>query len=175
MKQPKIIVITGAESTGKSTLAESLGQHYHVQVIPEFAREYVEHLNRPYNFNDVEIIARKQMEQLNAMKKPEHPLIFVDTWLIITKIWFDVVFHQVPEWLDREIKATNIDLFLVCDIDLPWIPDPVRENGGEKRRILQEMYIETIKKYNFTYHIVNGKDQLRFENALHQVELLLGK
>lgn len=175
MEQPKIVVITGAESTGKSALAESLGKHYNVPVIPEFAREYMEQLNRPYNFNDVEIIARKQMEQLNVVKKLEHPLIFVDTWLIITKIWFEEVFHQFPEWLDREIRASNIDLFLVCDIDLPWIPDPVRENGGEKRRILQEMYIEHIKKYNFTYHIVNGKDQLRFENALQQVKLLLGK
>lgn len=172
-KQPKIVVITGAESTGKSTLAEALGNYYHVPVIPEFARDYVEKLNRPYTYGDVEKIALKQVEELNAAKKLEHPVIFVDTWLIITKIWFEVVFQKVPAWLENTIRTTPIDLFLVCDTDLPWIPDPVRENGGEKRRILHDMYIENIKKYNFTFHIVNGEDQLRFENALHQVKLLL--
>jgi len=172
-KQPKVVVITGAESTGKSTLAEALGNYYHVPVIPEFARDYVEKLNRPYTYGDVEKIALKQLEELNAAKKLEHPVIFVDTWLIITKIWFEVVFQKVPAWLENTIRTTPIDLFLVCDTDLPWIPDPVRENGGEKRRILHDMYIENIKKYNFTFHIVNGEDQLRFENALHQVKLLL--
>ena len=172
-KQSKIIVITGAESTGKSTLAESLGKHFGAPVIPEFARTYVEQLNRPYNHIDVEIIARKQIEQVNAAIELEYPFVFVDTWLFITKIWFEVVFQYVPEWLEYEIKSSNIELFLVCDIDLKWIPDSVRENGGEKRKILHQMYIENIKKYNFTYHIVNGENQLRFENALHQIKLLL--
>ena len=172
-KQPKIVVITGAESTGKSTLAEALGKNFNVPVIPEFAREYVEKLNRPYNYNDVEMIAHQQVEELNTAIKSGHPVIFVDTWLIITKIWFEVVFQKVPQWLENEIRTAAIDLFLVCDTDLPWIPDSVRENGGEKRRILHDMYIENIKKYNFTFHIVTGEDQLRFANALRQVKLLL--
>ncbi|HKI87928.1 MAG TPA: ATP-binding protein, partial [Draconibacterium sp.] len=150
-KPPKIIIITGAESTGKSTLAESLGQYFNVPVIPEFAREYVEQLNRAYKYSDVEIIARKQVEQLHAAKKQNHPVIFVDTWLIISKVWFEMVFERVPTWMENEIQTSQIDLFLVCDIDLPWIPDSVRENGGKKRRILQNMYIDNIKKYNFTY------------------------
>jgi NadR type nicotinamide-nucleotide adenylyltransferase len=173
--QPKIVVITGAESTGKSTLAESLAAHFHVPLIPEFARNYVEQLNRPYNYNDVEIIARQQVKQVNAARESEYPVIFVDTWLIITKVWFEVVFRKVPEWLKDEIQSTDIELFLVCDNDLPWIPDPVRENGGEKRKLLQNKYIENIKKYNFTFQIVNGENDLRFKNALYQIKLLLEK
>ena len=171
-KTPKIVVITGAESTGKSTLTESLATYYKVPFIPEYAREYIEKLNRPYNYNDVEIISRKQIKQVNNLIKSEYPIIFVDTWLIITKVWFEVAFGNIPEWLENEIRSTKIDLFLLCDIDLPWIPDPVRENGGEKRKLLHDRYIENIKKYNFTFHMVKGEDKQRFENALQHVKHL---
>jgi hypothetical protein len=55
---------------------------------------------------------------------------------------------------------------LICDIDLPWEPDPVRENGGDRRLFLHNKYIEEIKKYNFNYKIVSGIDSVRFSNAI---------
>ncbi len=164
--KPKIIVVTGAESTGKSTLTEALANHFDVPFVPEFAREYVEKIKRKYNFHDVETIAGEQIEQLNALQHSAQPFIFIDTWLIITKIWFEVVFDAVPDWFSKEIQKTNIDLFLVCDIDLPWIPDPVRENGGEQRIILHNKYVQEIENYNFKYKIVRGKSEKRFQNAL---------
>lgn len=164
--QPKIIVITGAESTGKSTLTEKLASHFKVPFIPEIAREYVENLGYKYNYNDVENIARIQIEQLKKLKNADAEYIFLDTWLIVTKIWFEFVYNKIPDWLISEIIKTKINLFLVCDIDLPWIADPVRENGGENRKILQNKYIENIKKFNFDYKIVSGFDDERFNNAL---------
>ncbi len=163
---PKIIVITGAESTGKTTLTEQLSTHFNSPFIPEIAREYVEKLDRKYTWSDVETIAKKQVELFNSVKKTEAPYLFVDTWLIVTKIWFEFVYKQIPDWLISEIKKTRIDLFLVCDIDLPWIYDPVRENGGENRKILQNMYIENIRNYGFDYKIVRGFEHNRFYNAV---------
>src|SRR5665811_850276 len=78
----KIIVITGAESTGKSTLTETLAIHFNVPFVPEIARDYVEKLDRKYTFEDVEIIARKQVEQLDSLKNCDSPYIFVDTWSV---------------------------------------------------------------------------------------------
>jgi nicotinamide riboside kinase len=166
----KIIVITGAESTGKSALTGFLAGHYKAPYIQEFARSYIEQLNRKYTYEDVELIARKQVEQLEEMKKIYTQFIFVDTWLIITKIWFEEVFKNVPEWIEAEIKKTTIDLFLVCDTDLPWIPDQVRENGGERRIYLQNQYIENIRNYGFKYTIVKGENHERFLNALSVLE-----
>src|SRR6056297_316971 len=168
----KIIVITGAESTGKSVLTKWLANHFQVPFIPEFAREYVEKLNRDYNYSDVEFIAKKQISQLHEFQKAGLPYIFADTWLIITKIWFEVVFKQVPSWIDETMKETAISLFLVCDTDLPWIPDSVRENGGEQRELLQKKYINTIEEYGFNYKIVSGKNDERFKNALDAVKQL---
>ena len=117
---PAIFVITGAESTGKSAMAEWLANHFNVPYIPEFARNYIEHLNRPYTSGDVEIIASTQVKEINEYKNSNYPFIFVDTWLIITKIWFEVVYGESPLWLENEIKNSKICMFLVCDIDLPW-------------------------------------------------------
>ena len=161
-----MIVITGAESTGKSTLTEALAHYFKVPFVPEYARSYIENLNREYNYNDVEIIARKQVEIFNSVKKSNSEFVFIDTWLIITKIWFEEVFNKIPSWIEHEIINTKINLFLVCDTDLPWIPDPVRENGGENRLKLQKKYIEQIEHYNFNYKIVSGNQNERIINAI---------
>jgi NadR type nicotinamide-nucleotide adenylyltransferase len=168
----KIIVITGAESTGKSTLTEQLAIHFGAPFMPEIARTYVEQLNRKYTFNDVEQIAKQQVEFLNNIKKQPVPMVFADTWLIITKIWFEFVFNKKPEWLVDEIQKTKIDLFLVCDTDLQWVEDPVRENGGENRNILQKLYIKNIVEFGFSYKIVNGNGSDRLSKAINFVNEL---
>ena len=170
---PKIVVITGAESTGKSTLTEELANYFKVPFIPEIAREYIETLNRKYTYYDVESIAFQQVELFNRMKMNNIPVLFLDTWLIITKVWFEIVYTKKPEWLTKTISGIKIDLFLVCDTDLPWVADPVRENGGEKRLKLQKMYIRNITDYGFQYRIVNGKGEKRFESALSFVKEIM--
>ena len=174
MKQrPKIIAITGAESTGKSNLARELSEHYGAPFIPEYARDYIQNLDRKYTFEDVEYIAQKQVEQYNDLIKSDFQVIFLDTWLLITKVWFEVVFGRVPHWIENELKNTKIDLFLVCDTDLPWISDPVRENGGENRERLQEKYISEIGKYGFPYEIIQGMNGTRVQNAISVIDRIL--
>lgn len=172
-KKPKIVVITGAESTGKSTLTEQLAIHFDTLFMPEIARSYVEGINRKYTFNDVEQIAKLQVENLNNLCTQPVPVVFVDTWLIITKVWFEFVYNKTPGWLVDEIQKTRVNLFLMCDTDLPWVYDPVRENGGENRNILQNLYIKNIVEFGFKYQIVQGTDNIRLSNAIKFVEELI--
>jgi nicotinamide riboside kinase len=72
--------------------------------------------------------------------------------------------------LKEELVNTNIDLFLVCNTDLPWKPDPVRENGGDKRLVLHNKYIKEIKKYGFKYQTVSGTGSQRYSNALKHLK-----
>jgi NadR type nicotinamide-nucleotide adenylyltransferase len=174
MPEPTVkIVITGAESTGKSTLSEALAAHYHAKWIPEFSRSYIEKLHRDYTYSDIEIIAHQQISEQQNIDH-ENKIVFFDTWLIITKIWFEFVFGKSPDWLHRSILQSKIDLFLVCDIDIPWIPDPVRENGGENRIILHNIYIDQIKSYGFNYQLVSGLDEERLKNAVKIIDVFLG-
>jgi len=161
------IVITGPESTGKTALAQTLAEKYNTLWVPEYARDYVEKLNRPYDYDDVVRIARHQITQETIYaSKVRHGLLFFDTWLIITKVWFDLVFGTCPEWVTDHIRASKIDLFLVCSTDLPWIADPVRENGGEKREELLTLYCDEIRSFGFDYEIIEGSGPARAANAV---------
>ena len=166
----KRIVITGPESTGKTELARALAEKLGTLWIPEYARHYVETLGREYEFDDVEKIAKHQVAQESEyLSKIKNGIMIFDTWLIITKVWFDVVYGKCPTWLPVHIGASEIDLFLVCATDLPWIADPVRENGGEKREELFQMYIREIQKFGFNFEIIHGVGEARLACALKQL------
>jgi len=169
----KKIVITGPESTGKTMLAEFLANHYHTQFVPEYAREYIGGLIRPYCYKDVEFIARKQVEMEKIFMEKASKILFYDTWLIITKTWFQVVYGKYPEWLDQKLRESSIDLYLLCYFDIPWIPDPLRENPGKMRKKLFHIYQDEIKKTAVPSGIVKGKGDTRFNNALEIVNRFL--
>lgn len=170
--KPKIIVVTGAESTGKSTLTKKLSEHFDVPFVPEIARDYIEKLKHNYTFSDVEKIAKVQIEMFEKYSNSDAPYVIMDTWLIITKVWFEFVYQKVPDWLLESIEKYKIDLFLLCDIDIPWIDDPVRENGGLNRKKLHEKYIENLNFYKFNFEIVKGLDEMRFLKAIKIVNEL---
>lgn len=169
------IALTGPESTAKSTLAIALAKTYQGVVVNEYARDYIQKLNRPYEFEDVEKIAARQIEEyLEAVNSGEN-IIFFDTWLIITKIWFREVFGKIPDWIDAAIKELPIDLYLICSPDIEWIPDPLRENGGERRTELFHNYLREIKKTGQAFYIVEGKGKDRLFNAKGAVDQFIKK
>lgn len=169
-QKPKIIVVTGPESTGKTTLAKDLAKHYNTSYIPEYAREYIENLQRPYEYADLEIIAKRQVQDLKDSVDKANGYLFLDTYLIITKVWFDIVYDECPAWLIDEIENCKVDLFLVCDTALPWEPDNVRENGGEMREILFERYINELEAFNLPYKIVTGTGEDRIRSAIQHIQ-----
>lgn len=169
----KKIVITGPESTGKTELTIKLAQHYNTTYVPEYAREYIENLNRKYTYDDVETIAKKQINLANHLSNKESTILFLDTYLIITKVWFKWVYNKCPGWLLKSIEEMKIDLFILCNIDLPWIDDPVRENGGENRIRLFKEYKKELDTYGFNYKIVSGFGEERFRNALQYINEII--
>ena len=160
------IAVTGPESTGKTTLAIQLAEFYHGQYIAEFARDYVEKLPRHYTYDDVEAIAKIQVEQYVTTKSASGQLFFFDTWLIITKVWFNWVFKKTPSWLEDRINDCPIDLYLLCLPDLPWEADPVRENGGENRLRLLDQYRNELQHYGFNFVEIGGIGEVRLKSAI---------
>jgi len=162
----KIIVLTGPESTAKSTLTKALATHYQAAYFPEYAREYLSGKEGNYTRADVEHIARKQVEQYEQALQGGTTLAFLDTWLIITKIWFEWVYVQVPGWLEEAIISHPVDLFLLCRPDIPWEPDPLREHGGEQRNQLFQTYRNELLGYGFRFSEIGGKGGERMTNAI---------
>ncbi|MCK9303290.1 MAG: ATP-binding protein [Bacteroidales bacterium] len=172
--EKKIIVLTGPESTGKTTLGRQLAQRYNNGVfVPEYAREYVEKLqcvNRSYTYEDVETIAQHQVTNLIEAQSRftfDTQYVFVDTYLIITKIWFIHCYKSYPQWIDESLRHFHVNMVLLCKPDLPWKPDPVRENGDdEMRNVLYNEYLQEIKAFGFPYSEIGGVGEERLQNAL---------
>ena len=92
----------------------------------------------------------------------------MDTFLIITKVWFNEVYKRYPDWIDAELKGLKPGLFLLCNYDLPWTYDPLRENM-ELRPYLFEQYRKELEYYNFSYKIVSGEKTDRLEQAVRSI------
>lgn len=168
------IAITGPESVGKSTLTKVLAEHFHGKFVTEFARDYVAALNRPYTYEDVEIIARKQMNQYDesfSETNSVYPAVFFDTFLMISKVWFNHVWHRQPDWFDQAIRTRPMDLYLLCAPDIPWEADNVRENG-KIREVLFLQYKKELEFYKQKYVIIAGSGLQRIENAIHEINKL---
>lgn len=167
MKKKHKIVVIGPESTGKTTLCRSLAKKFNTLCLEEYAREYVEKLNRSYNYEDLENIARRIFELEDEIEKKADKYYFIDTSVIVMKVWFEVVYNKIPEWFENKMPDYFGDLYLLTKVDLPWEYDPVREYPEEeKRHKLFDIYLENLKKYNLNYGIVEGKGEERLKNAI---------
>lgn len=148
--------IIGPESTGKTTLAQQLAKQYNAVYVPEYAREYVESLSRPYTYNDVCAIARHQIEQMKLYTDDTGDgIVIYDTELIITRVWFDYCYGSTPDWVLEALERYKPDVYLLMYPDLAWVDDPVRENGGDAIRMeLYHRYLQEIQTLQVPCYII---------------------
>ena len=170
VNQKKRIVLTGPESTAKSTLSKLLAAHYGGLAYPEFARDYLCGKTSHYEYSDVEAIAHGQLSQYRDSLEKQSNYFFFDTWLIVTKIWFRWVYKQEPDWLEPAIVNHPMDLYLLCKPDIPWEPDPLRENGGEQREKLFHIYRNELVKRAFPFVEIGGEGEVRLQNAIDAID-----
>jgi NadR type nicotinamide-nucleotide adenylyltransferase len=163
------IAITGPESTGKSMLARQLAAHYHTRWVPEYAREYLEQLDRPYHENDLLTIAHGQMEQEESIMPQTGDFLFCDTELLVVKIWSDVKYGRCHPWIIEHLKKPRYSLYLLCDIDLPWEYDPLREHP-DHRQFLYDLYYNELKNRQFPFYVVSGTGSDRVTNAIEIIQ-----
>ncbi|MCX6230771.1 MAG: ATP-binding protein [Bacteroidetes bacterium] len=168
----KRIAITGPESTGKSQLAEELAAHYHTLFVAEYAREYIEKLDRQYTYDDVLEIAKGQLLRENEAANAANALLFCDTDFTVTKIWCDYKYKQCHDWINGQFVSHTYDIYLLCSTDLPWEYDAQRENPNEREELFQH-YLKTLTDNGFPFAIINGTGAERLQNAIKAVDKLI--
>jgi len=169
----KRISITGPESTGKSFLAEKLANHYSGTWVPEFARVYIDHLDREYTYDDILFIAKSQIECESVGLRMAKSFLFCDTDLIVLKIWCEYKYGKCHKWILEQIDQTQYDLYLLLNIDIPWQPDAQREHP-DNRKELFELYLKELKSRGLPFEIISGLENDRIQNAMKVVDQRFG-
>ncbi len=158
------IAITGPESTGKSTIARQLAKHYKTEWVPEYAREYIDKLNRPYNIQDLNEIAQGQMAQEDQLSLKANKILFCDTDITVIKIWSEHKFGVIDPFIISSCDKIKYDLYLLMNIDLPWKVDQQREYP-EKRKFFFNLFEDELNVRKSNYKVISGNDYERFNNA----------
>ena len=181
----KKIVIIGPESTGKSTLCAQLAAHYNTIWIEEYAREYLLTNGREYTFNNLLDVARGQIEKeeagvKNILYSRKHSLIsdvdgqpnllFIDTDMYVLKVWCEFVFNRCHHWILNRIVERKYDLYLLCDVDLPWVKDELREYPDlVTRKKLYHHYKDLIINQQVPWVNISGNYEQRLQQAIDAV------
>ena len=183
MKPIQKIVVLGPESTGKSTLCAALAAHYQTIWTPEYARTYLSEHGTKYSYDDLFTIAKGQIEneeksiellgqniEDNKSQVANNKLI-IDTDMYVMKVWCEYVFNNCHHYILEQINQRNYDLYLLCDIDLPWTADEMREYpNAEPRLELFTIYKELLINQNTPWGIVSGLGAQRTTNAIELIE-----
>ena len=195
----KKIVIIGPESTGKSTLCEQLAAHYNTLWCPEYARAYLLQHGTNYSYDDLLTIAKGQLaleneytEKVKSKKaKEQDPLqintnspftthhspltthlspLFIDTDMYGMKVWCEFVFGNCHRCILDQIVERKYDLYLLCNVDLPWVKDELREYPDpETRRKLYHHYKELLINQPVPWVDISGGYEERLQKAIDAI------
>ena len=193
----KKIVAVGPESTGKSTLSAHLANHYETLWCPEFARNYLIANNNTYTYDTLLTIAKGQLiledectaaimheqssksiiQSSNYSPLTTHhtPFLFIDTDMYVMKVWCEFAFGKCHRFILDEIAKRKYDLYLLCNIDLPWTYDPLREYPDEEpRKELYSIYKNILTNQQTPWVEISGTDEVRLQCGIDAVEKYCG-
>ena len=155
------IIVTGPESSGKTTLCKALSKHFNLPFSKEYAKEYLDALNRDYNQDDLLNIAKGQLQAENGIQ-------LLDTDLITLKIWSEYKYDSCDKWILTQIEKQKTEnrFYLLCKPDFPWEADPLRENPTNRNELF-EIYKKEIESLGHDYFIVQGEDIAK--QAIYQI------
>lgn len=164
-------VVSGPESTGKSSLCKQLAKHFDGHIVPEYARTYLDQQGHEYDESDLIKIADGQQKLID---KAHAELNFCDTDLLTVIIWLATRFGKENEAMLKKWLDFNADLYLVCKPDVPWIYDPLRE-CEHIREDLFDLHIQLLKEYKKEFVIIEGSYTKRFDQAVFEVNQKLNE
>ena len=159
------IIITGPESSGKTTLCRTLSKHFNIPFTKEYARGYINKLEREYTQNDLLSIAKGQLESELSSQ-------LLDTDLITIKIWSEYKYESCDKWILDQIEKQKTEnrFYLLCSPDIPWQADNQRENPNDREDIFK-IYKQKLENLDHDYFIVEGKN--RVENSISKISSII--
>ncbi len=155
------IIITGPESSGKTTLCKQLSKYFNIPFSDEYARKYLEKLNKTYTQEDLLNIAKGQVK-LEQLATHKQQISLHDTDLITIKIWSEYKYDNCDKWITQQIEQLKTEqrFYLLCKPDIPWKADPQRENPNNRAELFN-IYTKELTTLGQQYSIIKGEERLK--------------
>ncbi len=173
------VVLFGPESTGKTTLAQLLAEHYNEPWVPEFARDYLqEKFDRTQiicEYSDMLPIARGQMQLENELSAEADRVLICDTDLLETLVYSEQYYEGRAEPLLRKYAERNsYDLYLLTGIDVPWEEDDLRDRPHQREEMFRA-FEQALIDHDRDYVLLTGPLEKRFRDAISHIDSLLAQ
>lgn len=169
-------VIYGPESTGKTTLAEQLAEHYQTLWVPEFSRDYLQEkwdlTQTICEESDLLPIAKGQMAAENSTALKANRVLFLDTNVRTTVLYAHHYYGRCPELLTTLIAEQQYTLYFLTDIDVPWEADDLRDQPNDRERLFAKFQAD-LDAHQLPYVLLQGDERRRLSEAIKVVDAYL--
>ncbi len=173
--QPILICLIGAESTGKTTLAQKLAAHFDGPWVPEYLREFCESRRRTPTRDEQSLILETQVihesAALISARNGNAPYVFCDTAPLLTAIYSDFVFGDQSLLPRARSLQMRYALTLVLEPDIAWVADEQRD-GAHVRQPITAMIASELAALNVPTAKIGGHGEVRFMAALSAITAL---
>lgn len=170
------VVLTGAECTGKTGLAKALSGYFGEPWTGEFVRQYVDTLDRELTREDLEPIAKGQLEQEDRALDQAKQLILHDTNLLSSILYANHYFGEQLEWVNERFLSRDYALYLLCSPEgITWQADPGQRESPATREELHQKFKESLQSLELPHLELTGNEEQRFGEAVLAVDKILGK
>lgn len=169
------VVLTGPESTGKSTLTKQLSEHFNTAWVGEYLRDFANDKyshNKELVYSDNLLIAEGQIKLENEALTKANKILFCDTDILQTIIYSDEYYSKVQSELEEILVSDKDTFYLLLNLDVEWVYDRLRDKPNEREKML-DTFEKTLMKYNKRYIVLKGKNDLRLKNAIQEINKLL--
>lgn len=166
------ICLFGPESTGKTTLARRLADHFETVWVPEFARDFLLKNGNVFTPAEVRPLADGQLFIQKAAILQAKRVVFLDTDLVTNALYSQYCFGEIPVWLDEMARDNRPDFHFLLDTDLPWKADELRTHG-EDRSAQMALWRWGLDHFDCRFELISGDHEMRFSKAVAWVNSLL--
>lgn len=163
------VVVTGPESSGKSTLCKALAKHYGIPWVSEYSRSYLIQRKGIYVEDDLLSIAEGQIKVEDEAMAKANELVICDTSLEVVKIWSEWKYGRCNPFIEKQAFARAPDLFLLLKPDIPWEADRLRENPTDREELFA-YYQKSLKAYSSEIVEVSGEKDRRLKLAITAID-----
>ena len=168
------VCVTGPESTGKTTLAARIAKRFATEWVPEASRAYAERKGTPLTADDVTPIAREHVRVADERARSARTLLSLDTDLLSTVIYSRHYYGRTPPWIVAAERVRRSHLYLLCDVDVPWLPDGVRDRPANREEMFGT-FEGALRRRALPYAVVRGSWSQRDRIADDAVDELLAR